>query len=91
MEDKKQDAGALWVKESKAGNKFMSGVVEIDGVKTEIVVFKNNFKKADNHPDYRIYLSEKREKKPYVQPGSPADDHANGKFEDDIPFGNDLF
>lgn len=86
MAEEKKDAGALWLKTSKQGNKFMSGVVEIGGVKTDIVVFKNNYKKQENHPDYRIYLSEKREqKKPYVQPGSPADDFANGRD----PFGDD--
>lgn len=51
--------GALWVKTGKNG-KFMSGVVEIDGVKTNIVVFKNDHKENEKHPDYKIYLSEGR-------------------------------
>ena len=49
--------GALWLKKGKNGT-FMSGVVEIDGIKTEIVVFKNDYKKEDKHPDYKIYLSD---------------------------------
>lgn len=49
--------GALWVKTGKNG-KFMSGVVEIDGVKTNIIVFKNDHKENEKHPDYKIYLGE---------------------------------
>lgn len=85
MENKNNRIGALWIKEGRKG-KFMSGNVEIDGVKVDIVVFKND--KGDNpkRPDYSILKSEPRgESKPYVQPGSPADDHRNG-FDDDIPF-----
>lgn len=56
----KNNAGALWLQTSKQGKKFMSGVVEIEGVKTKIVVFKNDHKADDKHPDYKIYLSEER-------------------------------
>lgn len=47
--------GALWI--SKTG-KALSGTIEIDGVKTPIVIFDNGYKKEDNHPDKIIYLSE---------------------------------
>ena len=56
--------GALWLKESKKGNKFMSGVVELGGEKYNIVVFKNTYKEKENHPDYRIFESKPRAEQP---------------------------
>lgn len=58
MADKK-DIGALWINEGEKG-KFLAGKITIDGVTTSIIVFKNDYKKADNHPDYRIFLSNKQ-------------------------------
>lgn len=71
--------GALWIKEGRNG-KYMSGVVEIDGVKANVVVFKNNYKTEDRHPDYRILKSKPRE----AGPTAPAP--SDNEFEDDIPF-----
>jgi uncharacterized protein (DUF736 family) len=51
--------GALWLKESKNGNKYMSGVIEIDGKKHEIVIFKNTYKQ-EKQPDYKIFASRPR-------------------------------
>jgi uncharacterized protein (DUF736 family) len=65
--------GALWLNESKKGNKYMSGNVEIQGVKHKIVVFKNNYKDDDKKPDYRIFPSQSQNE-------APQD------FENDIPF-----
>jgi uncharacterized protein (DUF736 family) len=66
--------GALWLNESKKGNRYMSGVIELDGKKHKIVVFKNKYKEEDKHPDYRIFAS---------QPGGEQTDD----FQDDsIPF-----
>ena len=48
--------GALWLKKAKTGTTYMSGVIEKDGKKIRIVVFKNN-KEKDNQPDYRILES----------------------------------
>lgn len=64
--------GALWLNESKKGAKYMSGMVEVNGVKQKIVVFKNKYKEEDKHPDYRIFASQPRGEK--------------DEFEDDIPF-----
>jgi len=76
-----KNIGALWLKESKNGNKYMSGVIEIDGTKHEIVIFKNTFKKESKHPDYRIFQSKPMESRaPEVE--SKSAEH----FEDDIPF-----
>lgn len=57
---KRKDIGAFWIKTSKAGDKFMSGHIEINGVKHDVVVFKNGYKKEDKHPDYKVYLSNDR-------------------------------
>jgi len=48
--------GALWLRESKKGNKFMSG--NCNDVK--IIVFKNGKKDNEKQPDYLIYLQEEK-------------------------------
>lgn len=54
--------GGLWIKKSKAGNDYMSGVLTINGEKTNIIVFKNANKKTDKQPDYSILKSQPFEK-----------------------------
>ena len=84
---KSQYIGALWAKES-GGNKFLSGEVEVDGQKVRIVVFKNNRKEKETHPDYNILLAGERgsykgggdSKKADAKPKRTA------KEEDDLPF-----
>lgn len=56
-----KELGALWERTSKAGNFFLSGKVKIDGKETEVICFKNN-KKDPKHPDWKIYLSEPKQK-----------------------------
>lgn len=77
----KDAVGAFWLKESKKGTKFMSGTFEVPegahpGDKLDVVMFRND--KGDNpkRPDYRVYLSEKREGEP----------EKSKDFEDDVPF-----
>tara|TARA_Y100000593_G_C4297460_1_gene331413 strand:+ start:1510 stop:1788 length:279 start_codon:yes stop_codon:yes gene_type:complete len=57
---KKRECGALWLKESPS-QKYFSGHVKVDDFGEEkllkVVVFKNNYKEKDNHPDFRIYLA----------------------------------
>ena len=54
-----ESIGALWLKEGNKG-KFMSGVITIDGVTHNIVVFKNTLKQeGERTPDYRILPSRK--------------------------------
>ena len=57
MENEKKNIGGLWLKTSEKGNKFMSGSIEIEGVKHKFVVFKNKYKQGDTHPDYVIFPS----------------------------------
>lgn len=51
--------GALWLKEASTGTKYLGGECEIDGVKYYVKAFKNNNKKAENHPDYNLVLEPK--------------------------------
>lgn len=45
--------GALW--KGKPGSKaLLSGSIETDGKKRRVLIFKNEDKKGDKHPDYRI-------------------------------------
>lgn len=90
MDEQKKNAGCLWLKTAKTGMKFMAGNVEINGVKTDIVVFKNNKKEKENQPDYNILLGQKRERQPGEE--APADSGPASigkppdKFPDDIPW-----
>ncbi len=52
--------GALWLKETKDGKKYMSGVLEDLRGDIRIAVFKNDRKEKENHPDYQIVVSEER-------------------------------
>ena len=74
--------GALWSKVSAKGADFMAGNVEINGEKTEIVIFKNDKGDNEKRPDWKIYESKPRE---------TADDKAKRAYEeeisvDEIPF-----
>ena len=84
-EQANRNIGALWSKKSKAGMNFLSGNVEINGEKIEIVVFKNTDKKNENGPDFRILLSTPYEgtKAPTTQAKKPAQKQ---KVDDDIDF-----
>ena len=56
--------GALWLKTSNDGKKYMSGTIEYPGTSFSIVVFKNEDKEKDSHPDYNIiYSPAKKESK----------------------------
>ena len=52
--------GALWIKESDKGQ-FMSGYLEINGEKINIVCFKNTYKKEDKHPDWEVLKSKPKQ------------------------------
>jgi uncharacterized protein (DUF736 family) len=60
-----REIGAFWKRESP-NQKFLSGKIEIEGKKLEVVLFSNRFKEKDNQPDYRLYLSADKQSKPEV-------------------------
>lgn len=83
----------LWKNEKKDGEEYFKGYL---GGAT-ILIYKNRYKSASNHPDYIMYLSEGKDKRYSENVGSDANDGAKKsagewkKFEsknvdDDIPF-----
>lgn len=52
-----KNIGAAWNKSGAKGS-YLSGVIELDGKKTSIMIFPNTKKKADKHPDYNIVIRE---------------------------------
>jgi uncharacterized protein (DUF736 family) len=90
MQENSDSIGAMWIKE-KNGKKYMTGVIEINGEKINIVVFKNGYKKEDKHPDYRILrsrskseLSGNSEQLPDKQ--FKPENKESGYENDEIPF-----
>lgn len=55
---KNEKIGALWLNNSKAENKYLQGTIDTEQGKIKIIIFKNNKKKEDKHPDYVIFKSE---------------------------------
>lgn len=55
--------GALWVRKSKAGVTYMSGMLNDISGDIKIAIFKNNRKEKDSQPDYQIVLSQPTEQK----------------------------
>ena len=68
-----KNIGALWLKTSKEGELFYSGVIRDIRGDIPIVVFQNNRKERENQPDYNIVLSEPRKEDP---PGGETGDGA---------------
>jgi uncharacterized protein (DUF736 family) len=62
-EGERKDVGAFWEYRSKSGKWYYSGFVTIDGKRIDLVMFKNDFRKTDKQPTYRVYLSEKKEER----------------------------
>lgn len=56
------ELGALWKKQNANGT-FLTGTIEVDGKRIDIVVFDNRYKRSDNHPDYRILRSKPRDER----------------------------
>lgn len=59
MPNQDDKLGALWAKSSERGDYF-TGEIEINGVKTKLVVFSNRFKDDERKPDFIIYKSKPR-------------------------------
>lgn len=45
--------GGLWQKE-KEGRVYLSGQIDLDGKKINILIFPNDRKEQENHPDFNI-------------------------------------
>jgi len=53
MSEKKESVGAIWIKTAKSGKEYFS----ISIGEARYVGFLNEYKKAENQPDYKIYES----------------------------------
>lgn len=62
---KLEKLGALWLRTSAKGTKFMSGKIGDQ----RIVVFKVKEKKSENYPDYEIFKSEPMERREQGEEG----------------------
>ena len=72
------EIGALWLKEAKSGTKYFSGIINGEN----IVIFKNNNKRLEKHPDYIVLKSE-----PKAQGSQSNVKKVNDVFNDEeIPF-----
>lgn len=60
---KEDEIGALWERTSGRGARFLSGHVEINGQKQDVVIFENGFKEG-RQPDWRVYISRDRQEQP---------------------------
>ena len=69
--------GALWLKTSKDGETFYSGVIKDLRGDIPIVVFKNTRKEKETQPDFNIVLSEGRKESVSVE-------EAGGDVPDEI-------
>lgn len=83
-----QEAGALWIKKSKAGANFLSGyVLDENKQKVQVVVFKNGFKKpGEASPDYRVYLSENKNQTAAQSSQESQSRNEDSETADEIPF-----
>ena len=82
-----REVGALWLKKSASGNKYLSGHITtgneegIEESRERVIVFANKNKKNDNAPGYRIYKSEPQQVKENTNTDSTK---AAANEEDDL-------
>jgi hypothetical protein len=55
--------GSLWLRQTKDGKKYMSGVLNDLSGDIQIAIFPNDRKEKENQPDFQIVLYEKREER----------------------------
>jgi len=79
--------GALWARQAKNGTRYFTGIIELDGKKTKIVIWPTKEKKSEKSPDYTINIDTYH--KPEVNlntPLTPESRIPGTDFVDDIPF-----
>ena len=75
MASQQDKIGALWIKQSRGGAEFMSGEVEVDGVKHRVTVFRNSYKTdANRQPDYHVFKEQ-----PRAEAASQSGDESDGR------------
>ena len=74
MENKNNNIGALWVKQSQKGDFFTGRITTDSGEEIKIVVFKNNYKNNEKQPDYTILKAREQEQQNNVEFETTQDD-----------------
>lgn len=80
MNNKNENIGALWIKQSTKGEFFSGNIKDENDKEYKIVIFKNGYKEKENQPDYNIYKSKPREE--FVE----IVENNNILSDDDLPF-----
>lgn len=88
--------GAVWLRVSKNGLKYMSGILDVNGVDHDIAMFKNDKKGNDKAPDYRLVITNNKEQESgqavtETKESNPHQDFTEEQFEvvldsSDLPF-----
>jgi uncharacterized protein (DUF736 family) len=87
---KDREIGALWLRKSASGNKYLSGHISsgddegIEDTKERVIVFANKDKKSDKAPDYRIYKSEPQQVKETASTEAKSSNDSQSNEEDDL-------
>lgn len=83
--------GGLYVKESASGLKFMSGFIEVNGERKNIVVFKNKEKKSEKTPDWSILESKSYDQPAPISSKPTPQRPASKPMKQDIQDDEDIF
>lgn len=75
---KGQKIGALWVREQRGGGTYMTGEVEIGGVKRRVVVFPNGYRTEANRQPNLIVYEETQTPAAERTPSGAGDDDGGG-------------
>jgi len=82
--EKEKDLGALWVKSSTKGQ-YMTGTIEVNGEKINVVCFLNSNKKEAKHPDWRVMKAVPRDTTQKENP-LPTKEDLVPLTAEDLPF-----
>jgi len=85
MENEEKKQAGLWIKKTKNGENMMTGSI---GNET-MMIFKNNFKTEEKHPDYIIKFKPKQAIPHFVAPTTTAQEGFKA-FKQQKPMGSDL-
>ena len=81
------EVGGVWLNE-KDGKKYLSGYLG----KAKVLLFKNEHKSEDRHPDYRMYFAKGKDQLDYEAKKSSTSSPQGGRqdspppADDDVPF-----
>ena len=77
------ELSGLWEGTTKSGDTYFSGYLG----KAKVLIFKNKHKKDEKHPDYIIYLDEKKDDKKQNNNSNQRTKNGSNEFEsEELPF-----